>query len=416
MLKLLLFLTLIFPLASQEVPIVTQLQGEVRNNLIRLSWQNRSEAEGPVYIYRTPFPVQEEILYPDFLLFQGVRPIEIPFGIVFYVDEVEYHGTYYYFIAASDTEGYHYNEPILWDNFIGVHVASGLNPPQFTPSYSSLTAPVMTITPQFIAPEMGAQTMQMGISAMQIIPHNDRVIISFSRGNTRSAALYRSIRPILHTPDLLRSVIVQTGITSPFIDFPLPGIPYYYAVINEDDLVRGTVTVIPGVNSSLNPVEVSAGRDDMGIDAPPEAIRLTPLPQLRSSTEIPDTLRANQNFGSILQSIPLRPSVDPSSRSPEFFVSDMETNPSAGEDFALSSILTGSFMDRDWQNASDELFRFLALPRSSSTTARARFYLGQCFYFLNMPREALFEFLAIQETLPNESRDWIQACLQLMRN
>ena len=424
MLKLLLLLIFIFPLASQEVTNVSQLQGEVRNNLIRLSWQNRSAFQSPVYIYRTPFPVQDELIHPDFLLFEGVRPTEIPFGITFYVDEVEYHGTYYYFIAVSDAEGRHYNELIPNVNFIEVNVSSGLNPPQFTPAVSGQAASVITITPQFLGPVPGAQSGQSGISALQIIPQSDRVIISFLRGNTRSAALYRSIRPIMHTPDLLRAVIVQTGINSPFVDFPVPGIPYYYAVINEDDLVRGTVAIIPGVNSSINPVEVSTGRDDMEITAPVQAIRLIPLPQLRPSTEnstVRDQStsresRLNPPLASLLQAIPERPLVDPTTRSPEIFAIDMDIRPSAGEDFALNIILTGSFMDRDWHNARDELSRFLALPRGLSAAARARFYLGQCFYFLNMPREALFEFLAIQDTFPDESREWVQASLELMRN
>jgi hypothetical protein len=94
----------------------------------------------------------------------------------------------------------------------------------------------------------------------------------------------------------------------------------------------------------------------------------------------------------------------------------MDTHPSGSEDFALASIIRGPFAIREWEAAREELTRFLALPRGLDVKARAKFYLGQCCYFLLRPREGLFEFLAIQERYPAESMEWIQASLEMMKD
>jgi TolA-binding protein len=68
-------------------------------------------------------------------------------------------------------------------------------------------------------------------------------------------------------------------------------------------------------------------------------------------------------------------------------------------------------MKWDWEKSREELLRYLALPRSESSEARARFYLGQVYYYTRDIREALFEFLSIQTQYPEEANEWIQATL-----
>jgi TolA-binding protein len=103
-------------------------------------------------------------------------------------------------------------------------------------------------------------------------------------------------------------------------------------------------------------------------------------------------------------------------KTPRVFTRDLEGTPTNGEDYALASIIKGSFFARNWEAAREELAKFLALPRSAEATARAKFYLGQCFYFLRQPREGIFEFLAIQDRFPTEAGEWVQASLDMMKN
>jgi TolA-binding protein len=54
------------------------------------------------------------------------------------------------------------------------------------------------------------------------------------------------------------------------------------------------------------------------------------------------------------------------------------------------------------------------LPRSSPAESRARFYLGQAYYYSGNYREALFEFLLIRDVFPAEGSEWVQATLAAM--
>ncbi|MDR1318069.1 MAG: hypothetical protein LBJ90_00460, partial [Treponema sp.] len=58
-----------------------------------------------------------------------------------------------------------------------------------------------------------------------------------------------------------------------------------------------------------------------------------------------------------------------------------------------------------------ELVRYLSLPHSVNVEARARFYLGQTYYYTGKNREALIEFLFVQSWYPNEANEWIEATL-----
>jgi TolA-binding protein len=51
------------------------------------------------------------------------------------------------------------------------------------------------------------------------------------------------------------------------------------------------------------------------------------------------------------------------------------------------------------------------LPRSPASEARARYYLGQSYYFAGKNREALFEFLLVQSQYGAEANDWIRSLL-----
>jgi TolA-binding protein len=100
---------------------------------------------------------------------------------------------------------------------------------------------------------------------------------------------------------------------------------------------------------------------------------------------------------------------------PVIFPGDLEKL-SSGEGYQLGLIVQGAFAGRNWEKAGDELKRFLDLPRSARGECRARFYLGQCYYFSGNNREALFEFLAAQECFPEETFPWLRAVLEELGN
>jgi len=357
------------PIAAQTSstfdPFISRLQADVKNNIVSLSWVDSQDAKGPVYIYRSVYP------FGASNPLQRSTPVQIPFGVQYYVDEIETAGTFYYFIAASDENGLMYDFPIVSKNTITVQ------------------APV-------------ALSSQTGISSLEATVQGERVVITFNETGVRSTALYRSSKPINRIADLADAEIVQTKITSPFIDYPVSGIPYYYAVVDEDELRRGTVTILPGRNSTLIPVEMPAGRPEFYSQGDS---RTLPLPLVSVQPADPG---ANPYIG---YSQPVPEAVP---KKPRAFVRDLEADQPEGDEYALISIVRGPFAARKWDEARIELIKFIALSETQETRARARFYLGQCFYFLGQPREGLSEFLNIRERFPFEAEEWIQALVGML--
>jgi len=393
-------------------PVVSQLTAEVRNNFVRLSWIDSRDARGLVYIYRSVRPIDSAAL-------SMIRPVAIPYGTQYFVDETEGADAYYYFVAASDVNGQRYDIIIPFSNTVTTSTAAS--------SWDDTTA-----SPQ------GRPGQASEIAGLSTYVDGERVIVSFTiNGYAKNAILYRNTQPIRRIQDLISAVIVQSSNISPLIDYPTPGYSYYYALFFEDDISRGTVDVRPGRNTTITPVTI-AGRAP---PAPP-AIRAIPLPPMTAQNasgggyaQVPQvaapTVQNPPNRSETPQAASpgtpnhpnyvetqapenaqSRPAV-PAKR-PRVFTRDLEM-PAGGEESTLRTIVQGPFTMRDWGSARDQLAQYLSLPRSSETEARARFYLGQAYYFSGQNREALVEFLFVRERFPNEAAEWIEAVLAAMR-
>ena len=389
-------------------PFVSRLQGELRGNFIGISWADSPAARGRVYIYRSTSPFNRAgMLHP------GLRIAEVPYGAQSHVDEVEAGAvdtTFYYFIVASDEAGQLFDIPIFHINTVGVMVP-GIVPP----------APPPPAIPDGFAPLPPPEDLPHGISSLRAVADGDRIIITFQQSpGTSAAVLYRSIHPIRGTADLLGALIVQPGVSSPFTDYPVPGIPYYYAVILEDDLIRGTVEIVLGYNATFMAAEVLSPDPALRRRMRPMPLPLLSVQGATSVFGIHATLPSVQELSTeaakALEDVPSRPAPELVLKSPRVFARDLEVSHALGEDFALSAIVTGPFAAQNWQEARDELIGFLSLPRSPEAQARARFYLGQSYYFLHRPREGLLEFLAIQDRHPAEAMAWIQAALNMLKD
>ena len=374
-------------------PFVTELQGEVKNNLLRLTWVDSPDAKGPVYIFRSPAEFDENAeSIPG-------RPAAVPYGMETYMDEIDDSGTYYYFAAASDEEGQYYYLYIRPDNTISIQITGSIGSPEIS-------------SPTETAEQTG--TPDTGISAIRVRPEEDSIRISFRAGADSNPVLYRSVRPIRVIGDLFGAVIIQRNAESPFYDFPVPGIPYYYALVPESELTRGTVSILPGINTTIEPIEVSPEKTGI-LDA-----RTVPLPRISLSTavsgisyfeETPRPAELDSKAESVLGDVPVYQKDPVPPKDSIIFPQDLETT-GGGEEYLLSAIIQGSFYNREWETAREELTRFISLPRSRAAEARARFYLGQCLYFTHFLKEALFEFLSARSVYPQAAAEWIQAILQ----
>ena len=390
-------------------PFVTQLTAETRNNLVRLSWTDSRDVRGPVYVFRSAYPFTG----PET---SALRPVEIPYGTQSYVDETEGAGSFYYFVAASDAGGQRYDIFIPYTNTAtAFFTAPSLMENQNQPSVSQRTASNQNNT-ENIRPS------ETAISSLTAIAEGEGIILSFTASGTpKSTVLYRNTQPITRIQDLLSAVIVQSGIISPFIDYPAPGAAFYYALLFEEDISRGTVQIQPGRNATINPVMIGARIPDA-----PAGMRSMPLPSLSiqrtspgsdiySEAPIPvplrsETVSALDRLQSSSRAVSPNP---PPPKRPRVFARDLEV-PSGGEESILRTIVQGPFITREWQSAQDDLLLYLSLPRTAATEARARFYLGQTYYYAGKNRDALIEFLFVQARYPEEANEWIEAVLTAM--
>ncbi|MDR1278784.1 MAG: hypothetical protein LBK02_08535, partial [Treponema sp.] len=380
-------------------PFISHLSVEVKNNLVRLSWQDSPDVRGAVYIFRSLRPLEPGPVPGN------IRPVEVPYGAQSYIDETEGAGTVYYFVAASDEQGTRYDIFIPYTNTI---LVSTNGPEEVLP----LTASEQNLRP-----------VESGIFGLEARVAGEGVIISYRVANQgKNTVLYRSVQPLQNTADLLRAVIVQSGLIVPFTDYPVPGIPYYYAVIFEDELIRGNVGIYPGHNATIQPVEIPSGAGRAGLPGSQQAIRSMPLPLISINKAVPGSDRYSESpsqsplgpdAAKAVASIPRVKTNPPALKKPRAFSRDLEA-PAGGEEAQLRHIVQGPFVKRDWQNAQAELLRYLSLPRSGPSEARARFYLGQTYYFSGNNREALIEFLMVQTQYPEETKEWINAILAVM--
>ena len=406
-------------------PFVSRISAEVKNDLIKITWIDSRDAIGPVYVYRST---------ADFLK-TGIpgsgKPIEVPRGAQSYIDQVDAAGTWHYFVAASNEKGTKYEVLIPFGNVLSVSVVPLATQEAVAVGAANAGAAQAGAGSAAAAPSSkpGAEAAKastaqaISISGISASVEEDAVRIKYvSDSLEKTPLLYRSAQPLRRIQDLLDAVIAQAGsVGGNFLDYPVPGIQYYYAIIYEEDLKRGAVNIISGKNATVVPVEVSAGRYRIGLPGPMSEIRTMPLPLIAVQTivpgagfaafdaavQVPLSLEASKAVSQL--SMKTKPRLPPDKK-PRAFAQDLAA-PAGGEEDALRSIVQGPFARKDWKTAADEFSKYLSLPRTANSEARARFYLGQAFYFSGRMRESLFEFLLVQNQYPGEASEWLQAVL-----
>jgi len=385
-------------LASQvreTIQYVTQIRAEARNNLIRITWVDSPDARGAVYIFRSARPFSGSVP-------ANIRPVTVRYGQQYYIDDTDDMENIYYFIAASDTSGRRYDIIIPQTNSVNVN----LNQPQTQAAVSGIPSGTAAEALPSVQPVQG-------ISNLRASRDGERAVITFNTSNPeKNAVLYRSTQPVRQPQDLLNAIIVQSGIMSPFVDFPVPGFTWYYAVIYEEEISSGNMGIRPGINATTTGVTISGGQ------TAEQPMRPIPLPMLALRNAVgegfflPEVIEQTPSIevANIIRDIRLPEKAPHVLKTPRVFVVDLQS-PSSGEESALFQIVNEYFCLFDWENARVNLQYYLSLPRSRDVEARARFYLGQTLYYTENYREALLEFLLIRSLHSVEANNWIEAIL-----
>jgi len=425
-------------------PFVAHIKATVKEGQVVLSWSDSRDARGPLVVFRSPEPITAARLS------RTVRLAEVPYGAQSYIDKPASSGPWYYYVAAADENKKRFDILLPFSNMTGSPVmVSGIAatvPVTESATSAETTAPAVSsagtgsTAPARTTSEAGAVTGQKPIqtaqnssvrkpsqkrlSGISAKVQGDAVYVSVKAETPVDTVLvYRSAAPILGTADLLDAVIVlaASSVSAPFVDYPVPGISYYYALIPEDELKAGQVFIERGTNSTVSAVEIPAGRYRVGLPGPPRDIRAIPLPLISMDSAMPDgsfapappaipvplSPAASKALAELSRNVKSRALPE---RRPRAFPQDLEI-PAGGEEYALRSIVQGPFAKRDWSEAAKQISRFLSLSRSPSSEARAHYYLGQAYFFLGQHREALFEFLLAQSQYYAEGQEWVDAIL-----
>jgi hypothetical protein len=380
---------------------VSRLRAEPVDYQVKLTWADSPDLKGTCLVYR----FTEEIFPQN--LSKAALIGSVPTGTGSYID------------TPPDRRG--------WFYAVLIRNASGTLYPLLVPFRNKTSSAVMA---QTAAPEDQLAAEVKGIKAAPT-GQGDIIEISFSSSNpARDMLLFWGSSPFVRPEDLLRATRttpLDPG-TTRYTLAVLPGVDYWFAVIDAGLFKLGQAPLVKGVNSTAYPVQLQITASH-GLPAlSPVSRRGIPLPSLALSrgvqsgleipeTGVPDLPAARPTTDATEKSIAaLRQSLAGSERKPpKPYVLPSDTTPTPGGELArLQDIVQGPFLGGDMTGARQKLQAFLSLPRKPDLIARARFYLGQVDYFQGQARDALLEFLAAQDYYYQESAPWIDACYDLL--
>ena len=382
--------------AQNATPVAKDISVLVTNTSVQITWKR---AEPYTYspemffrIYRDTKPLTRLNLNAKTLV------AEQDSSQLIYSEEITDNGQYYYAVLAVKN-----------NEFVCGSIIPGVN---------STTSPVNAhFAGKIIQPKSQ-------ISNFCTISKDNSVIITYTSENPGNRlCLYRCEKPFTKISAFSEATLVSTftDAGTPLVDFPPANRNFYYALIEESELLTGEVLLKIGNNTTARPIAVSISQNDTKQNV--QGKRAAPLPQFYNSIEakgknteenikeypLLDELLAEKsatNNGKNLapQNLHSRQNV----KLPFVFNSEKQN------DTYLAQIVNQYFASENWHTARQELLAYLETYQSGKTVqsvARANFYLGECYYFMGNKHDALLYFLNARAQYPVQSAEWIDAVL-----
>lgn len=386
-------------------PFPRRIRVGTRPDGVFLTWEEASDPPAGYSVFRSEAPI-DRASFPT-----ALRLADLPPGTLEYLDLPPDSRGYYYAVLGRTVQG-------------GVYEV-------FIPLKNVSLAPVAYEAPPAAEPEAPAEPVREPPPVVRAAGERDGIRVTWEPVRPgRMVVLYRSPSPIRSLSDLLTASWVASveETREGLLDFPVPGIGYFYALVDDEGLRSGSPELAVGLNVTSESVSVPTGRYRIGLPEIPYASRALPLPYLSLTRGIESGAPALPGGLSIPPPAPLNPETrkalsrvlrnpaDQPSAPPDLVIlpEDLETSAVGGEEYTLRTIVRDRLARGDWKGASDELARYLSLNRSPAAAARARFYRGQALAYSGKYREAFFEFLLAQDHLYRPANVWLDWLLDRM--
>ncbi len=397
---LLLFLLIIISIGHTDElqnPFVSKLKSTAEENLVRLSWIDSPDAVYKYLIYRHIAEINNDN-------FEGAKLIgEANTGNEYFIDYPSTTKKYYYAVLALDSSNITYNLFIPYKNITSIPV-----------SVVSLASP---------------ETLAVVISGIKSITKGNTIEISFNTsGPKRDLIIYRSTSPILEYHDLIEASLITTipSTNETYTDHPIPGVPYYYAVMDSELTKSGRYVFNFGENLTEYSVLVSSGISSIVIESR-KTLRNQPLPYLeltssidtgkilsQSSSELPVKYNLTFESTTIVNNILINFYTEEKERLKRVILAeDIETSESS-EEYQLKRILESDFKEQNWKIAYILISNLLSVHHSEHLDQKAHFYRGQILYFQNQYRESFMEFILVGKDLERETEPWLDELLEIL--
>jgi hypothetical protein len=397
-------------------PFVSRLRAAVRGSQIKLTWQDSPNTSVQYAIYRHTREITSENFREAALI------VRIPQGVEIYIDAPPAAGEFFYAVLAYTPEG-------------AMHEV-------FIPFRNKTTAGIL------IASALSEDNLAAVITQLKAAVEGKDIVITFQTSRAdRNLVLFRSTSPILTASQLLstREARKVKSAENRIIDYPVAGIPYYYALVDENLLIQDSaanITLEAGGNTTLDPAAIpleAANIARQQLAPKTEEHAFPEMPKASTLDEIPgrsmslpyfildSKISANEALRRpISASIPEYRSLSlAAEKSVENLLSG--TKPSredypnpvilavdrtrgfGREDYTLKTILRGPFMEKDWKEAEKLLTYFINMHITEDIRARAYFYIGQALFLQKRYEESFMDFLLAQDKYYAAVAPWLAA-------
>jgi len=378
-------------------PFISRLKAVESNSRINITWKDSRDIDGTYLIYRHTEEINRNNFTDSFLV------DEIPAGIEHYSDSAVNNTDFYYAVIAKNKEGN------IFDIFL---------------PYRNITLKPVAIK----------SIEKIGVNAASVryltaAAAKDSIFLDFNADTTeRYLAVLRHVEPIFGREDILSSTLLNIipSYRKSYTDYPIPGVPYYYCVIDAELLKNLSGELIPFENTTLSAAEIplTPGQE---MQSNLSALRAEPLPGFKINNYLETGSRIktagpeyNISFQKISDStknkidllisgynINTEELIPVTLEMPEKTVKNAKT----GEEIRLSVIIEKYFLKNNWRESVTNLLDLSRTTERKSLKNRISFYLGQSYYFLGRPEYAFFEFLKSSESFYPESRFWMDKIL-----